>query len=180
MGIMFRSSQNSELDTSRTDLDVINPSMHIAIQDDCNCLHMEQKIRQPIPSTTRKGKKIKDLENIDNVRTLPRISASHAGTNFKEIYNERERTIQPVSQNLTVKSTKDLKNSRAFQNTAAGTSEDDSQFKGMTPVSRGTRNTMNIRTQRANFAITNERLVVSGERQKRIKQSDSMPDSHNS
>ena len=65
---------------------------------------------------------------------------------------------------FAVKSTKDLKNSRAFQNTAAATSEDDSQFKGMTPVSRGTRNTMNIRTQRANFAITNERLVVSGDR----------------
>ena len=66
-------------------------------------------------------------------------------------------------QNFTVSSAKDLKNSRAFQNTAAATSENDSQCKVTTPVSVGTRNTVNMRTQRANF-IVNERQVVSGDR----------------
>ena len=77
-------------------------------------------------------------------------------------------------------STKDLKNSRAFQNTTAGTSENDSHYKGLTPVSVGTRNTMTIRAQRANFVMKNERHVVSGDRQNRIKPSESMPDSHHS
>ena len=47
----------------------------------------------------------------------------------------------------------------------------------MTPVSAGTRNTVNMRTNRANF-IVNERQVVSGDRQKRMQYSESIPDSH--
>lgn len=38
-------------DTSRTDLDVINPSMHIA-ETDCNCKH-DDKLKQVVPSPTK-------------------------------------------------------------------------------------------------------------------------------
>ena len=37
-------AQVSNADTSRTDLDVINPSMHIAEPDDCHCRREESKI----------------------------------------------------------------------------------------------------------------------------------------
>lgn len=37
-------SKVSDADTSRTDLDVINPSMHIAETEDCNCRRNESKI----------------------------------------------------------------------------------------------------------------------------------------
>ena len=59
------------------------------------------------------------------MRTLPRISASHACTNFKDIYSEKgQRTeahdVEP-DQAFTISSTKELKKSQLYnlQNTTA-------------------------------------------------------------
>ena len=59
------------------------------------------------------------------MRTLPRISASHACTNFKDIYSEKDKRtethdVEP-DQAFTISSTKELKKSHKYnlQNTTA-------------------------------------------------------------
>ena len=96
------------------------------------------------------------------MRTLPRISASHAHYNFKEVYSERdkytERHYQEPGLAFTISSQKDLKNSQQLynlQNTGgATTSDEDSVLKGLTPVSRKI-NTFKLNTQRQHEEIIN-------------------------
>ena len=78
-------------ETSRTDLDVVNPSVHIAEIDDCNCRRQEMKIEQKVPSPTKSAGRGRTF---DGMRTLPRISASHACTNFKDIYSEKDKRTE--------------------------------------------------------------------------------------
>ena len=106
-------------DTSRTDLEVVNPSMHIAepeeterIPEDC------RNLNQRIPSHTRqsmRGKKSVRGHKFQEARTLPRISASHAQYNFKDVYSERNGPNQNDQQQemaFTISSSKDLKKSQ--------------------------------------------------------------------
>ena len=113
-------------ETSRTDLDVVNPSMHIAEPDECDC--RDERIKQKVSSPTKSQGR-----PLDGMRTLPRISASHACTNFKDIYSEKDKRtethdVEP-DQAFTISSTKELKKSHMYnlQNTtAAGTSSEGS------------------------------------------------------
>ena len=106
-------------DTSRTDLEVVNPSMHIAEPDDAECSPDGcRSLNQRVPSHTKqsmRGKKTVRGHKFQEVRTLPRISASQAQYNFKDIYSERNGPSDNANAEemaFTINSSKDLKKSQ--------------------------------------------------------------------